>query len=58
MIGAKARAILSGRHVAQIDDVLHVAHAVLGHRIMPNFAAEADRVTTDQVIDQLLKAVA
>jgi MoxR-like ATPase len=58
VIGAKAKAILDGRHQAKVEDVMHVAHAVLGHRIMPNFAAEADRVTTDQVIDQLLKAVA
>ncbi len=58
VIGAKARAILDGRHQATIEDVMHVAHAVLGHRIMPNFAAEAERVTTVQVIDELLKAVA
>jgi MoxR-like ATPase len=58
VIGAKAKAILDGRHQARVEDVVHVTHAVLGHRIMPNFAAEADRVTTDQVIDQLLKAVA
>jgi MoxR-like ATPase len=58
VVGAKAAAILDGRHQAQLNDVVLVAQAVLGHRIMPNFAAEAESVTTEQIIDDLLKAVA
>jgi MoxR-like ATPase len=58
VIGAKAGAILDGRHEVQMQDVMAVAHAVLGHRILPNFAAEAERVTTDRIIDELLKVVA
>jgi MoxR-like ATPase len=41
-----------------VEDVRAIAHAVLGHRILPNFAAEAERVTTRHIIDQLLKVVA
>ena len=41
-----------------MDDVILVAQAVLGHRIMPNFAAEAENVTTEQIVNDLLKAVA
>ncbi|MEX0703598.1 MAG: MoxR family ATPase [Planctomycetales bacterium] len=58
IIGAKAAAILDGRNQARMEDVLLVAHAVLGHRIMPNFAAEAERVTTRQIVDELLQTVA
>jgi MoxR-like ATPase len=58
IVGAKAAAILDGRHEARLEDVTLVAQAVLGHRIMPNFAAEAERVTTEQIVTDLLKAVA
>jgi MoxR-like ATPase len=58
VIGAKAVAILDGRSEVQTEDVIEVAHAVLGHRIMPNFAAEAEGVTNVQIIDELLKVVA
>ena len=58
VIGAKAAAILDGRHQVKVEDVYEVAHAVLGHRIMPNFAAEAERVTSHKIVDELLKVVA
>ena len=58
VIGAKAAAILDGRHTATVQDVCQVAHAVLGHRILTNFAAEAERVSTQHIVDQLLKVVA
>jgi len=58
VIGGKAAAILDGRHQVKIEDVYEVAHAVLGHRIMPNFAAEAERVTSYKIVDELLKVVA
>jgi len=35
-----------------------VAHAVLGHRIIPNFTAEAEGVSQHQIVEELLKAVA
>jgi MoxR-like ATPase len=58
VIGAKAAALLDGRHQVKVEDVLEVAHAVLGHRIMPNFAAEAERVTAHKIVDDLLGVVA
>ncbi|MDD4890201.1 MAG: MoxR family ATPase [Phycisphaerae bacterium] len=58
VIGGKAAAILDGRHQVKLEDVFGVAHAVLGHRIMPNFAAEAERVTSHKIVDELLKVVA
>lgn len=58
IIGAKANAILDGRHKTQLEDVTVVAQAVLGHRIMPNFTAEAENITTEQIVQDLLKAVA
>ena len=39
------------------DDVRAVAKPVLRHRIQLNFNAQADRVTSDQVIDELLRAI-
>ncbi|MCG3181508.1 MAG: hypothetical protein BIFFINMI_03904 [Phycisphaerae bacterium] len=58
VIGAKAAAILDGRNKVKREDIMGVAHAVLGHRILPNFAAEAERVTTHHIVDELLKVVA
>lgn len=58
VLGGKASAILDGRNKVTIDDVNSVAHAVLGHRILPNFAAEAEGVSRAKIVDELLKAVA
>jgi MoxR-like ATPase len=58
VIGAKAVAILDGRSQVKAEDVLEVAHAVMGHRIIPNFAAEAEGVSRQKIVDELLKVVA
>ena len=58
VIGSKAVAILDGRNEVAMDDVIEVAHAVLGHRIIPNFAAEAEGVTSEVIVDELLRVVA
>ncbi len=58
VLGAKAAAILEGRSEVRIEDVREVAHAVLAHRILPNFAAEAEGVTRLKIVDELLKTVA
>ena len=58
VIGAKAVAILDGRNQVRAEDALDVAHAVLGHRIIPNFAAEAEGVNQARIVDELLKVVA
>jgi MoxR-like ATPase len=56
-LGGKARALTQGRSHVEFDDVRALAHPVLRHRILTNFHAESERVTTDQIIDQLLAAV-
>ncbi|MQA91986.1 MAG: AAA domain-containing protein [Gemmatimonas sp.] len=56
-LGGKARALMDGRSHVEFDDVRALAHPVLRHRILTNFHAESERVTTDQIIDQLLATV-
>jgi len=56
ILGAKTRAILSGRPMPDIDDVRAVARPVLRHRLVTNFNAEADGVSTVEIIDRLLNA--
>jgi MoxR-like ATPase len=57
VLGAKSAAVLSGRNEVNEDDVREVAHSVLCHRILPNFAAEAEGVSRQKIVDELLKAV-
>ncbi len=57
ILGAKARALLSGNYHVSFEDVHALAHPVLRHRILMNFHAESEQVTTDQLIDQLLDIV-
>jgi MoxR-like ATPase len=54
VLGAKARAAMRGDPVPSLEDVRAVAHAVLAHRVVPNFEAEADGMTSRQIVDQLL----
>ena len=53
MLATRARAILDGRLSPSIDDVVALAHPILRHRMALNFAARADGVTIDEVIDWL-----
>jgi len=55
---AKARALLQGRFAATLDDIKALAPAVLRHRILLNFNAEAENLTPDHAVQELLKAVA
>jgi len=57
ILGAKTRAALLGRYTPSCDDVRAVAEAVLRHRIVANFSAEADGVDTVNIIRQLIEAV-
>ncbi|MBI3329927.1 MAG: MoxR family ATPase, partial [Nitrospinae bacterium] len=57
ILGAKARAVLHGRYVASIEDVQALARSVLRHRIITNFTAEAEGITSLQVIDRLLAEI-
>jgi MoxR-like ATPase len=58
ILGAKTRAILSGRHTPDIDDVRHMAIPALRHRIVPNFNAEADGVTALEIVERLVREIA
>jgi MoxR-like ATPase len=57
ILGGKARAILRGRYNVSCEDVRAVAPAVLRHRVLLNFQAEAEKVDSDQVIKLLIEAV-
>ena len=54
ILGAKARAALDGHYAPTFEDVIYVAHSVLRHRIITNFAAEAEGVRSDDIINELL----
>jgi MoxR-like ATPase len=55
VLGAKTRALLTGRHTPDIDDIRAMAGPVLRHRIVPNFNAEADGVTAIEIVERLVK---
>ena len=57
VLGAKARALTQGHYHVSFEDVKSLAHPVLRHRILPNFHAESEGITTDDIVDQLLGAV-
>jgi MoxR-like ATPase len=57
VLGAKARAVLEGRPTPGLEDVQAVAPAVLRHRIVTNFNAEAEGVNTDELVERLLKEI-
>jgi MoxR-like ATPase len=54
ILGAKTRAVLHGRYAPGIEDVRAVAPAVLRHRLVTNFNAEADGVKPDRIVADLL----
>ena len=57
LLAGKVRALAQGRFNVSFDDLQAVAHAALRHRLIPNFEAEAEGITTDHIIDQVLKDV-
>ena len=57
VLAAKARALIHGRFAATREDVVALASPVLRHRLLLSFAAEAERRSTDDVIDVLLRVV-
>jgi MoxR-like ATPase len=57
ILGAKVRAIMDGRPIPSIDDVKAIAPPVLRHRIVTNFNADADGISTDDIIKMLLEGV-
>ncbi len=57
ILTAKARALLKGRFAVTMEDIQKVAYPVLRHRILMNFKAEADGVTSDRVTAELLEKI-
>jgi len=54
MLAVRARALLDGRFAPSVDDVVDLASPILRHRMALNFAARADGITIDHVIDRLV----
>ena len=57
VLGAKARALTSGRYHVSFDDIRSLAHPVLRHRVLTNFHAQSEGITSDTLVDRLLEAV-
>jgi MoxR-like ATPase len=57
VLGAKARALMHGRHHVSVKDVQALAAPILRHRIILNFYAEAEGITTERIVDQLIERV-
>jgi MoxR-like ATPase len=54
IVGAKARAALHGRNYASTEDVAAIALPVLRHRVITNFNAEAEGMTSDKIVAKLI----
>jgi MoxR-like ATPase len=57
VLGAKAHALLAGRDAVAPEDLRRVVLPVLRHRVLPNFAADAEGITAEQVIADLLERI-
>ncbi len=57
ILGAKAAALLAGRYAVSPEDIRRVARPVLRHRVLPNFAAEAEGVDAERIVEDLLARV-
>jgi MoxR-like ATPase len=55
--GAKARALMHGRYHVAIKDVQALTKPILRHRIMTNFYADSERITSDVIVERLLETV-
>ena len=57
VLGAKARALTEGRYHVAFDDIRALCHPVLRHRVLTNFHAQSEGITSDTLIDRLLESV-
>ena len=55
IVGAKARALLQGRSHVSVEDIASLAAPVLRHRIVVNFAAESEGITSDRIVSQIIE---
>ena len=57
ILGGRARAVMNGRFNVSVEDVQALAKPVLRHRILTNFHAESEKVSSDDIIDRLIETV-
>ncbi len=57
VLGAKARALCSGRYHVSFEDIRSLAHPVMRHRVLTNFRAESEGIHTDTIVDELIEQV-
>jgi len=57
LLAGKARALLHGRFNVSIEDIQALAYPIMRHRILTNFHAESQRITTEEIIRRLLEEV-
>jgi MoxR-like ATPase len=57
VLGGKARALMNGRYHVSYEDIRALAHPVLRHRVLTNFHAQSEGVTSDVLVDRLLESV-
>jgi MoxR-like ATPase len=57
ILASKARALMQGRLHVMVEDIEAVAPAVLRHRIIPNFNADAEGITVEQIVEKILTLV-
>jgi MoxR-like ATPase len=57
VLGGKARAVINGRYNVSVEDIRALAYPILRHRILLNFHAESERVSSDDVIKRLIDTV-
>ncbi len=57
ILASKARALILGRYHVSVADIQALARPVLRHRVIPNFYAESERISADNLVERLLEAV-
>jgi MoxR-like ATPase len=57
ILGAKARALMNGRHHVSVKDIQALAAPILRHRVVTNFYAESERINSDGIVSRLLEKV-
>ena len=57
ILAAKAKAILNGQVHVSVDDVASVAMPIFRHRLIPNFAAQSEGVTADEITRKIIEAI-
>ena len=57
ILGSKALALINGRYNVSIEDIQTLAYPVFRHRLITNFHAESEGITTEDIVRQLLEAV-